>query len=107
MAPPRLKLIQLIIALALFGCMSCPFVEILLHWNGSIFVTGHDTESTAALLFLLIELSFAIAKVLASAVRAILRKLGIIAWSSNTVAISLIFSNTFPTISPPASLLRI
>lgn len=102
----KIKFVQSAVALTLLGCALCPFVEILLHWNSSIFLTGHDTESSLAFLLLLIELSFAIAKLLAFVLSAVLQRLGIIFSSNRIVAIRPIFSQILPATSPPV-LLRI
>jgi hypothetical protein len=100
----RIKLVQSAVALTLLGCAFCPFVELLLHSNSSIFLTGHDTESSLAFLLLLIELSFAIAKLLAFVVGAPLRRLGIIARSNRVANVNSPFSEVLPVISPPVSL---
>jgi hypothetical protein len=100
----KIKLIQSAVALILLGCAVCPFVEFILHWNSSIFLTGHDTESTVAFLLLLIELSFAIAKLLAFVGRTILQRRGIVSCSNRAVAKSSIFSEILPAASPPVPL---
>jgi hypothetical protein len=100
----KVKLVQSAVALTLLGCAFCPLFELLLHWDNSIFLTGHDTESTLAFLLLLIELSFAIAKLVALVLAAVFQRLGIIALSNRIPAISSIFSGILPVISPPVSL---
>ena len=102
--PRGIKLAQSAVALALLSCVLCPFVEMLLHWDNSIFLSGHDTESTLAFVLLLIELSFAIAKFLAVLLRAIFESLGIIS-SANCISFaSPIFSEVPPVASPPIPL---
>ena len=44
------------IALILVVCAISPFVESAINWNDSVFATGYDTESTLAVLALLLEL---------------------------------------------------
>jgi hypothetical protein len=100
----NIKLVQSAVALTLLGCASCPFVELLLHWDSSIFLTGHDTESSLAFLLLLIELSFAIAKLLVFVLAAVLERLGIISCSNLIAAIRPTFSQILPATSPPVSL---
>lgn len=100
----KFKIVQSAVALVLFGCMLCPFVEILLHWNGSIFVTGHDTESTVAFLLLLIELSVAIARSLVIILRGVLGRLGVAFCSNRVAEIGFVLPSILPTISPPVPL---
>lgn len=45
--------------LGLLLCAACPVVETLCHSNDCIFLSGHDTETTLALLLVLIELTVA------------------------------------------------
>ena len=61
----KARLSHAIIGLGLLACAICPFVEIALHSPDCIFVNGYDTESTIALVLLLVELVFAVAKLLA------------------------------------------
>ena len=100
----RIQLVHSAAALTLLGCALCPFVEFMLHWNGSIFLTGHDTESTVAFLLLLLELSFAMARWLAFVVAAVLKSLGIISCSNRTSALGIVLSEILPVASPPVSL---
>lgn len=44
------------IALILVICAISPFVESAVNWNDTVFATGYDTESTMAVLVLLLEL---------------------------------------------------
>lgn len=97
------KLFQSVAALALFACTLCPFVEMLLHWDNCIFASGHDTESTLAFVLLLVELSFAIARLVVLLLPAIFQRLGTI--SSHRIAIRRSsFPSILPTVSPPLSL---
>jgi p-aminobenzoyl-glutamate transporter AbgT len=54
------------IALILVACAISPFAETAIRWNQSIFTTGHDTESTIAVMALLIVLAFSLARLLAA-----------------------------------------
>jgi len=107
MVASKLKFVQSAVALALLGCAVCPFIEVIIHWNSSIFLTGHDTESTVAFLLLLIELSFAIGKLLACIALVILRKLGIVSFLGFIAAVRPSSSQILPAISPPVLPLRI
>ena len=49
-----------IIVCLLLVCLICPFVELLCNSNGNIFQTGQDTETTVAVVLLLLELLFLI-----------------------------------------------
>lgn len=54
------------LALILLVCVICPYVEMALDWNASIFTTGYDTESTVGIIALLVILSLALARLLAA-----------------------------------------
>jgi hypothetical protein len=56
----RRRLFHAAIAIILVICILCPFVEMTLGWDNSIFMTGHDTESTLAVVVFLIELVVAL-----------------------------------------------
>lgn len=52
----------IVLAAVLVVCMVCPYVETALNWNQSIFDTGYDTESTVAVIALLLVLASALAR---------------------------------------------
>lgn len=54
-----------LLASILIVCVLCPYVEVALNWNQSIFDTGYDTESTVAVIALLLILAFGIGGLLA------------------------------------------
>lgn len=56
---------HIVLALTLVACVLCPYVEVAVHCNQSIFDNGYDGESTVALIALLLILAFALAKLLA------------------------------------------
>jgi hypothetical protein len=56
---------HVVLGLILVACLVCPFVEIAIGWNDTIFTTGYDTESSVAVVMLLVELVLALATVLA------------------------------------------
>jgi hypothetical protein len=74
----KAKFVQAAAGLALVTCLLCPLFEILLHSDGSIFVSGHDMESTLALVLIVIELSLAVARLLALVLAVIFLQLGIV-----------------------------
>ena len=61
----RRKVFHLALALILLGCLICPYVELAIGWDETIFTTGYDTESTLAVVALLFELVLAIASTIA------------------------------------------
>lgn len=54
------KRLHILVAVVLVACLLSPFVEIGVHSTGNIFRTGHDRETTLALLLLLVELATAL-----------------------------------------------
>ena len=56
---------HILLAFILVICVLCPYLECALHWNQSIFDTGHDSESTLAVIALLLILAFLIVSLLA------------------------------------------
>jgi hypothetical protein len=53
------KLFHGMAAFGLLACAACPAVEFLCRSNDCIFLSGHDTETSLALLVLLVELAVA------------------------------------------------
>lgn len=94
------------IALILLACAVSPFVETAIQWNQSIFATGHDTESTIAVIALLIVLAFSIARLMAVFAPGLLCTLLNVSSSVIEQALStLVF--IIPDTSPPPLFLRI
>ena len=58
------KRFHILVALVLLVCVICPYVETALDWNEGLFTTGYDTESTVAIIALLLILSLTLAKLL-------------------------------------------
>jgi hypothetical protein len=52
----RRRAFHVVIALILVICALSPYVESAVNWNDSVFATGYDTETTFAVLVLLLEL---------------------------------------------------
>lgn len=52
------------IALILVICAISPFAESAVNWNDTVFATGYDTETTFAVLVLLLELVISLAGLL-------------------------------------------
>jgi len=92
-----------LVALALVACALCPFVETAIHWNGTIFQNGFDTESTVAVLLLLFELAYGLARVLVVLLPPVLRRLGVVYLEQLEVR-SLNFATVLPDLSPPLPL---
>ena len=60
----RRRAFHVAIALILIVCAISPFAESAVNWNDSVFATGYDTESTLAVLVLLLELVLSLAGLL-------------------------------------------
>ena len=94
-----------LIAIALLICVICPFAETALHSDNCIFASGQDNESTLALLLLVVELTFALGRLLVILLPRFLTKLALV--DSELLALpKLAFKVILPDISPPI-LLRI
>lgn len=89
--------------MALFACTMSPLVEMLFRSDNSIFASGRDTESTLAFVLLLIELSFAIARLLVVVNAVILQRVDIVRFRHLTPR-SGVVASVAPTISPPVPL---
>jgi hypothetical protein len=92
-----------LIALALVACALCLFIETAIHWNGTIFQTGFDTESTVAVLLLLLELAYGLAQLFAVLLPPVLRWLSFVYFEQLEFH-SLNFTSVLPEISPPLPL---
>jgi hypothetical protein len=92
-----------LIALALVACALCPFVETATHWNGTIFQSGFDTESTVAILLLLLELAYGLARLVLVILPPVLRMLSFVYFDHLAVR-TLNFGTILPEISPPLPL---
>ena len=55
---------HILLALTLVVCVLCPYVELALNWGQSLFATGYDTETTVAVIALLLILAFGLATLL-------------------------------------------
>jgi len=100
----KIRTFHAIVALVLFYCVLCPFVEIALHSNNCIFVSGHDTESTVALLLLIVELAFALGTLSMVVVPHVLIKTLTLISSNRLTLSSMSFVFVMPEISPPLPL---
>ena len=58
------RALHAVMALILVVCLVCPYVETALGWDGNIFTTGNDSETTLAVIILLVELILALTGVL-------------------------------------------
>ena len=57
--------LHILLGLVLVACLVCPYVEFAIGWNDTIFTTGYDTESSVAVVMLLVGLVLALAAVIA------------------------------------------
>lgn len=55
------RILHIALGLILIACLVCPFVEVAIGWDDTIFSTGYDSEALVAVVTLLTELVFAIA----------------------------------------------
>lgn len=97
---------HILLALILMVCVLCPFVEVAIGWNQTIFDTGYDTESTIAFIALLLILAFGFAN--------LLTHFAANTASTEQLAVPIVrlrpaldFSSAVPEISPPPLSLRI
>ena len=97
---------HILLALTLVVCVLCPYVEIALSWGQSLLDTGYDTETTVAVIALLLILAFALAKFLVSVLVASTGE-GPFDESHKTLRPILDFIYSLPDVSPPPLPLRI
>jgi sugar phosphate permease len=97
---------HVLLALTLVVCVLCPYVEFALDWNETIFNTGYDTETTIAVIALVLILTFALARLLISVLA---DRTGEESLAESHLIISgiLDFIATVPDVSPPPLPLRI
>ena len=62
----RRRLFHAAIALILVICVLSPYLETAVELNGSVFASGYDTETTVAILVLLLELVLSLTNLVAS-----------------------------------------
>ena len=94
-----------LVAVVLFTCALCPFVEMVLHLHGSIFKHGCDTGSTLALLLLLLELSFALGRLAVALLALVLKQLSCCYFNLDRLTLpALNFAIVLPEVSPPLPL---
>lgn len=74
-----------------------------MHWNGNIFQTGYDTESTVAVLVLLLELAYWIAKTFVVLLGPVLERFSLVRLVRLTLP-ALDFAAVLPEIPPPLPL---
>lgn len=101
--PVNRRALHAAIGLILIFCVVFPLVEPILGWNNNIFVTGHDTESTLALVILLLELVLALAGALVFLL-AVFQVIDRILEKSLSVTSESDFRIAVPDLSPPVPL---
>jgi hypothetical protein len=97
---------HILLAAVLAICAVCPYIEVAINWTQSIFDTGYDTESTVAVIALLLILAFALASLLVTFAAGIAGK----EWLAAPIVrlrSALDFILTVPEVSPPPLPLRI
>lgn len=94
------RVFHVVLGLILLACLVCPFVEMAIDWNESILTTGYDTESTVAVIALLLVLALALARLLAVFLPAILSEQPLVA-SPSPLQYARTFVLTVPDLSPP------
>ncbi|HKQ86934.1 MAG TPA: hypothetical protein VJS43_09200 [Candidatus Acidoferrales bacterium] len=103
MMPRSAKAFHALVGFALLICMACPDIEILCHSTDCIFLSGHDLETSVALLLVIIELTIVSLKLAVALLPRLLARL--ISFEPLRIA----FSGTpvlavAPTASPPFEL---
>jgi len=97
------RAVHVVIALILLFCIVSPFVESAIDWNDTVFTTGYDTESTLAVLVLLLELVISLPGLLVCFCRNIQSgERVVIKYSCCTPEFD--FGTTIPELSPPLPL---
>jgi hypothetical protein len=97
---------HILLALILVACVLSPYVELSLNWGQSLFDTGYDTETTVAVIALLLILAFALATLLAHLLADTTDPERLV--DSPVISrITLDFSCAVPEFSPPPLSLRI
>lgn len=97
------RAIHLLVGLILLVCMACPDIENLCHSTGNIFVSGHDLETSVALLVIVLELSAASLKLAIDFLPALVGRL-VTLESLCAVCDHTWFFAVVPTSSPPLTL---
>ncbi len=95
--------ILILLASILVVCVLCPYVEDALDWNQSIFDTGYDSESTVAIIALLLILTFEFGSLLVYFLRDTTGEEHFVE-PQGTLRYLLDFNPTVPDISPPLPL---
>ena len=94
---------HILLALILVGCALSPWVEVATGWGQSIFDTGYDTETTVAIIALLLILAFTLASLLLR-LHAMTVGQERLAAAIVRFRLALDFHCTVPEVSPPLSL---
>lgn len=97
---------HVLLALTLVVCVLSPYVEFAFDLNETIFSTAYDTETTIAVIALLLILAFALAKFLVSVLLDSTAEEPL-PESHVTFSGTLDFISTLPNVSPPPLPLRI
>ncbi len=104
--PMTRKAFHIVLAFTLVLCALSPYVELCLNWGQSLFDTGYDTETSVAVIALLLILAFAVAKLLIYFLRGISGQECLVD-SRVSLRSAFDFVSTVPDVSPPPLPLRI
>jgi hypothetical protein len=97
------RAILILLASILVVCVLCPYVEDALDFNQSIFDSGYDTESTVAIVALVVILAFDLARLLVSCLSDATGEEHLVE-SKGALRLTLDFISTVPAASPPLPL---
>jgi hypothetical protein len=97
------KTFHLLVGLGLLVCMVCPDIEILCHSTDCIFLSGHDMETSVALLLIVLELTIASIKLAVAFLPRLLARL--VSLERNSfLFLDSVFAFVPPAASPPLAL---
>ncbi len=96
------KTFHLLVGLGLLICMACPDIEFLCHSTDCVFLSGHDMETSVALLLIVIELTIASIRFVVAFLPQLLERLVLI--ESGKSFGELVFAVVSPAASPPLAL---
>ena len=100
----RLRVFHIVIALILVICVLSPYVESAMDLNDSVFATGYDTETTVAILMLLLELVFSLTNLVVLLCKNVPLDARVIVVKNAFPLPELGFGATVPEVSPPLPL---
>src|SRR5260370_28419502 len=100
----RRRALHAAIALILVICVLSPYLELAVDLNDSVFATGYDTETTVAILMLLLELVLSLTNLLASLRKNLPLNAPLIVIKNSLAVPEFGFGATISELSPPLPL---